>query len=66
MDNYRQELNNVFQLKETGGFHYTHEMQALKQKAKSARHWKSLLRTPPTQWHGLLRDTRYVLDQLDS
>ena len=66
MDNYRQELENVFQLKEAGGFHYTHGVQALLDKAKKARHWKSLLKTPPTQWRATLRDTRYVLDQLES
>lgn len=66
MDNYREELSKVLQLKETGGFHYTHQAQALLEKAKAARHWKSLLKTSPTQWRTILRDTRYVLDQLDT
>ena len=65
MNNYRQELDHVFQLKQTGGFHYTHQKQTLKEKAQSARHWKSLIKTPPHQWLGVLKDTRYVLDQLD-
>lgn len=66
MDNYRQELNTVLQLKETGGFHYTRQTQTLIEKAKTARHWKSLLKTSPTQWRTILKDTRYVLEQLDA
>ena len=65
MNNYRQELDNVLQLKKTGGFHYTRQREALKEKAQSARHWKSLIKTPPNQWLAVLKDTRYVLDQLD-
>lgn len=66
MDNYRQELDRVLQLKQTGGFHYTHQTQALIENAKTARHWKSLIKTSPTQWRTILRDTRYVLEQLDT
>ncbi|MBE9066355.1 hypothetical protein IQ260_06790 [Leptolyngbya cf. ectocarpi LEGE 11479] len=66
MDNYREELSQVLKLKETGGFHYTHKAHALLEKAKAARHWKCLLKTSPTQWRTILRDTRYVLDQLDT
>ena len=66
MENYRQELQTVMQLKTIGGFHYIHQSRALVEKAKTARHWKSLLKTPPTQWQTVLKHTRQVLDQLES
>ncbi|EKV01036.1 hypothetical protein Lepto7375DRAFT_3177 [Leptolyngbya sp. PCC 7375] len=65
MKNYRQALDEVFQLEKIGGFHYTHQIKTLIENAKKARHWTSLLRTPPYQWRTVLRDTRYVLDQLE-
>lgn len=66
MNNYRQELDTVLQLKQTGGFHYTRQKEVLEQKAQSARHWKTLIKTPPHQWITVLKDTRYVLDQLQN
>ena len=65
MENYRQEIQTVMQLKTIGGFHYIHQSRTLVEKAKIARHWKSLLKTPPTQWPAILRDTRQILDQLE-
>lgn len=64
MESYRQELDEVMRLKQVGGFHYIRQAQQLTARAKQARHWRTLLRTPPTRWPRVWSETRTVLSEL--
>ncbi|MEO0458655.1 MAG: hypothetical protein AAF152_19040 [Cyanobacteria bacterium P01_A01_bin.114] len=63
---FRQELDAVLRLKDDGGFHYTYQAQQLAQKAQQARQWSVLLKTPLNRWQQTLKDTRFVLDELQA
>lgn len=57
----------VLRLKDDGGgFHYTYQAQQLAQKAQQARRWATLIKTPINRWQQTLKDTRFVLDELES
>lgn len=66
MSNLHQELENVLNLKNGGsGFHYVYQAKQLASKARKARQWYNLLKTPIPQWKQTLAETRFVLDELD-
>ena len=64
MIDFRKELEEVLRMKHEGGFHYVYQAEQLAEKAREARKLKNLLRTPVTRWKRVLKDTRFVLEQL--
>lgn len=67
MHNFREELDEVLKIRESGsGFHYAHKAQQLGQTAQQARQFSSLLKTPIGRWSKTLSDTRYVIDELSA
>lgn len=65
MNTFRQDFDTILQLKQGGsGFHYVHQGTQLADKARQARQWYNLLKTPLPQWNQTLADTRFILDEL--